>query len=561
MEKLTFSAESTVVDSSKPEMKQQFNFSICMSKVETTILTPTGDVLVCRGRDSFHNSEDIVASQPVSANVKSSLCSMDHEHFCDHCILDITKSQHEEMATPKSQTGEDCGKENQIDLLTPQSFDYSNFEPLITEKASTRPPLSQVPEKNFDDEGTLVKIFGDLMAPTLPSGDKDPDSLPCKIKKMEPLCPPSILHGIPICLMRDIRISSISAHPLGSHVLLISTTALLFSYGANSHGQLGLGTQEPFVSTPTLVTSVLEGAGKTILCAAGVDYSLICVQTKQDWIQRSNGKRGGALVDATHYFHHQVYGFGSNKAKKLGLFKDTKQVCNALPHRVALHSKVKKPVDSLSTSLPLGIFCLAASYDHSAAIVRRATGAVDLYMWGASGSRGLASADGAVTKVESLSYAKGFTDDEDSYLKPSEFPESIALGHNCTFVLLNSGRCLSFGESSLLPSKASLEPTEIQLDAPIKALSVGAQHVLATCTDNRVYVWGFEPAARMEHGTPCELPQRALHSFAGLDASAFVLHDGTVLTCGSKSGRLGQGEVPPNSRWPTPLFGGLRLWR
>jgi alpha-tubulin suppressor-like RCC1 family protein len=110
-------------------------------------------------------------------------------------------------------------------------------------------------------------------------------------------------------------------------------------------------------------------------------------------------------------------------------------------------------------------------------------------MWGESGALGLASESGAVTMVESLSYNPSLVDDEDSYLNPSEYPTQVALGSNCTFVVLNTGRCLSFGGSHLLPDKVSLNTYEIQLEAPILSLSVGAQHVIATCANEKVYTW------------------------------------------------------------------------
>lgn len=50
-------------------------------------------------------------------------------------------------------------------------------------------------------------------------------------------------HGIPVFLstLSQIRIVKVSAHPLGAHTLLISDDALLFTYGLNNRGQLGIG--------------------------------------------------------------------------------------------------------------------------------------------------------------------------------------------------------------------------------------------------------------------------------------------------------------------------------
>jgi hypothetical protein len=93
-------------------------------------------------------------------------------------------------------------------------------------------------------------------------------------------------------------------------------------------------------------------------------------------------------------------------------------------------------------------------------------------MWGESGALGLASESGAVTMVESLSYNPSLVDDEDSYLNPSEYPTQVALGSNCTFVVLNTGRCLSFGGSHLLPDKVSLETYRN---------TIGGAHIVTQC--------------------------------------------------------------------------------
>lgn len=574
------------------------HFDICMSKLETTILTPSGDVLVCRGRDSFHSAEDSLVPRRSPRGVPHECQRSPHgpcsvEAFCDICSNGTHPgnpghSKHQ-LQQHKSQSGHpldhnDSHKENYNDLSAPPSFDYSNYEAVLPEKQSThRNPLAQVTEHNAqnDNQDGLVKLFSSLLSVATATEPETPKAIMPEQHTVTPanLCPPSVLHGVPTCLMRDIRISAISAHALGSHVLLISTNALLFSYGSNQYGQLGLGTLEPFVATPTLVTAVLEGGGKTLYCAAGVDYSLIAVKTNQQRVlrdiegalmkQRGAGDVASQVTEpsgvSSYYEHHQVYGFGSNKNRKLGLYKNISNPNLWLPHRVALHAKSTWQPDTAPESshaeLPVGIFCLAASENHSAALVRSTKGEVDLYMWGESGALGLASESGAVTKVESLSYNPSLVDDEDSYLNPSEYPTQVALGGNCTFVLLNTGRCLSFGGSHLLPEKVSLEPTEIQLESPILSLSVGAQHVVATCADEKVYTWGVDPATQVTSPKPSELAHRALRTFAGYDTSAFVFQDGTLKTCGVKSGRLGQGEVPPNPKAPMPLFGGLRLWR
>lgn len=202
--------------------------------------------------------------------------------------------------------------------------------------------------------------------------------------------PFSPLYGVPTFLhhLSQIRITKISAHPQGQHVLLISTEGLLFSYGSNEFGQLGLGRnnasrtllssssssssppnsplstnngvsspsstttspsnpkQHPFEKTtvPSIVTSLLENGGKSINCAAGIDYSLVVVKTegarmagggrrrrhrkhqekKTSNVHRmhhdgGNGNGIGEQQQHTNTAHHQLYAFGNNDHGKLGL--------------------------------------------------------------------------------------------------------------------------------------------------------------------------------------------------------------------------------------------------
>jgi alpha-tubulin suppressor-like RCC1 family protein len=438
-----------------------------------------------------------------------------------------------------------------------------------------------------------------------------------------------VMHGVPTCLpgLTDIRISQVSANPLGSHVLLISYESLLFSYGLNDCGQLGIGTPETFVRNPTLVTAVLEGGGKTIACAGGTNYSLIVVKTSEQRVQTLRENQEHNLIDVqrvtssstarhpTSSFemlratsspsridvkksqddptvehvepsgevimdHHQVYGFGANDYFKLGLVNpptDEKTILS-LPHRVALHAKVWSGDDSTSDFPSAGVFGVAASVTHSAALVRRATGAIELYTWGQAQYGALGQSEEArvvslPTRVAELSYTQSSNDATDvdsiTYLRENEYPINVNLGPGCTFVTTNTGRCLSFGtnEDGLLGLGRNFEPEPTQLkfsdsDEYVASISVGARHAVATTAGGRVYTWGQDPASKRMLSRPEPLLSlNSVKAFAGYDLSAFVASSGLVQTCGTKSGRLGQGEVPPNPRVPTPLFGGLRLWQ
>jgi alpha-tubulin suppressor-like RCC1 family protein len=412
---------------------------------------------------------------------------------------------------------------------------------------------------------------------------------------------PSVMHGVPTCLptLSEIRITQISANPLGSHVLLISSEALLFSYGQNDYGQLGLGLPlDTFVRTPTIVTAILEGGGKAVSCSAGVCHSLIVVKTEEQRVLRKafalqraisspsrlGGHDGNSSLtpnnpDDLVLYHHQVYGFGASRNLGLMNSENNAAACVSLPHRVALHAKVwpEREASSVEGLPPAGVFQVEAALNHSAALVRRATGAIELYTWGdqslALGGGGTGLTPSVPTKVESLSYkplSEVPNNGNGSYLKDSEHLQQVYLGPDCTFVMTNTGRCMSFGtnhDGLLGIGKYSASvPTDISFptEDSISSISIGAQHAMATSCNGKAYVWGADPALRRTSSRPEPLAGPtivAATAFAGYDASALVTQSGVVQTCGQKSGRLGQGEVPPNPRVPTRLFGGLRLWR
>jgi len=261
-----------------------------------------------------------------------------------------------------------------------------------------------------------------------------------------------LVHGIPRFLktLSQVRITKISANPLGGHVLLISKDGILFSYGRNDHGQLGNGRKSCiFQMTPTIITPLLENGGKAIECAAGVTHSLVVVKT--------DGLRVGRLCESSNSSlslpekvvrvfsapsgdvnnrmcvhpsssgtmeHHQIYSFGQNDFMKLGLLKPSLDVEDeVLPRRVAMHCKVWVEDESSSdfginplprepdSSPRLGIFKIVASLHHSAALVRRSSNAIEAYTWGKADDGALGHCTHhnkpfihVPTQVETLSY-------------------------------------------------------------------------------------------------------------------------------------------------------------
>jgi alpha-tubulin suppressor-like RCC1 family protein len=486
-------------------------------------------------------------------------------------------------------------------------------------------------------------------------------------------------HGVPVFLstLSQMRITKVSAHPLGAHVLLISAEALLFTYGLNNHGQLGIGIQSNikdenrgFHTAPTLITPLLENGGKAINCAAGVDHSLVVVATEGRRLQKlptnpnvmysehgaltlarvtssparvtsspsrlstedddedTNGLDGDESVR-----HHQIYGFGSNDFMKIGLISakladdgaegDVEDIL--LPRRVALHCNVWPQTDSASSSEypPQGVFHIAASVEHSAALVRRATGDIEVYMWGNAtvGALGLPvtqdpriKVKGGLTRrptsnannifplptvVESLSYRPN----RDSIL---EFPRGISLGPYSSFVVMSTGRCMSFGFSAegMLGQgygvTHTMDPKEVFLPSEkgaeegngIVSISAGAFHAIAVTENGQAYSWGINSDDRLGLGTdefvnittdqntsqgslvviewvpqkieigahPSQDSMRVVRACAGYDSSMLVAKSGQVLCFGKRSGRLGKGELAKDVSVPQPMHGGLRLF-
>jgi len=386
--------------------------------------------------------------------------------------------------------------------------------------------------------------------------------------------PYNVMHGIPTFMssMTQIKVTKVSSHPKGEHVLIISEEALLFSYGLNNHGQLGRGgrvrtpstkTERNFMPNPAIVTPLLENGGKTIDCAAGISHSLVTVKTDGNRVGRlhrregaststsnnnnnNNNKREGIPNEMISY--HQLYGFGHNAFFKLGLVDPTPKKKSSskrksgksqstsstidenvtVPRRVALHCEIwpqdennnnntthtpQQIYEENTSSLmkpkrPMfGIFAIACGEHHSAALVRKPTGKIQLYTWGKADECALghtyrvieasyqllenlpfmskrrkdvpmsgspndivpvptavssltydplnsisSSSSSSNNSNKSLSSRADFTMARDvskgrPMLEQNEYIDSMALGKSSTFVITSKGRCFSFGTS------------------------------------------------------------------------------------------------------------------
>jgi alpha-tubulin suppressor-like RCC1 family protein len=419
------------------------------------------------------------------------------------------------------------------------------------------------PDSAFDDESSIAPIRSFDYSQFYDGGNAmhvEPEGVPHKISLF--------YHGVPSFLssLANVKIKSVSAHPLGSHVLLISKAGLLYSYGLNNYGQLGIGLKSSvnslhrgYIMAPTIVTPLVENGGKAVACAAGVSHSLVVVETEERRLVKARSfdqanhrhhqagrsrRYNRSQSDTESVSYHQLYGFGRNDYMKIGLASPKISKHNAdemesvlLPHRVGLRCSVRSQESwDDHESLTQGIFDIAASSDHSAALVRRASGDVELYTWGNAmySALGLPQPTTGIVQnnsksphsssikklpvrivpvpsfVASLSKSSNPDAKIKSQLMDEEYPTNISLGRHCSFVATSAGRCFSFGESEegmLGLGENVLEaerPTEILMprearDDMIVSVSAGSSHVLARTKSGLVYGWG----TRCQVGLPC----------------------------------------------------------
>ena len=478
------------------------------------------------------------------------------------------KSQGSQSQAPVSDDSADEMNSDIYDggILPLPSFDYSHFSAGDNDMISV------------SGNGDRRRRKSQLPFPTIKEGDEkkadDGDD------RNDASDVEQFVHGVPKFLssLSQIRITKVSAHPLGAHVLLISAEAILFSYGLNNHGQLGIGmkfsvndNKRGFLTNPIIITPLLENGGKAINCAAGVDHSIVVVSTEGRRIQKVQTDSGDAQSDVgalsisrvtsspSRLFvdkddddrgseaqsidtaneavrHHQLYGFGNNEFMKLGLVNassensesETDGLDVVLPRRVALHCTVwpQKAAPENQSLPPHGVFDVAASAEHSAALVRRATGDVEVYMWGNASLGALGQVDKLDSENSSRtpSSRKGKSrrttvnkifplptvveDLSHRYSRDGpggEFPRQVTLGPYCTFVVMSSGRCLSCGYSpeGMLGQghgvSHAVKPTQIYFpkDTKIVSISSGAYHCVALSDDGNAYSWGINSHGRL----------------------------------------------------------------
>lgn len=624
-------------------------FSVAMNRVETVLISSAGDVLACHCRHAPYHPQGRRPSQPSCQDEVAVVC-------CEPDDLSLPAQEGAALcggwSSPDRRTGgglmggapqeqRPLRSERRPGLLggspqvapplhTPPLHPHGTSSPSLAVRAHEAfrsPPINNV----IQDEDSIVPIRsfdyshyqegGNDMLPEQHFRRSSPRRKKAMANRDNTASPTSpeaarFFHGIPtfVPAFKSVNMAHVSAHPDGAHVLCISDAGLLYSYGLNPYGQLGIGiTSSNYTAAPTIVTPLVEHGGKTIACAAGVNHSLVVVRTEERRLNKTQSVPHSLdkAEKPTSVVHHQVYGFGKNDFMKLGLVSPKiKDEVVPLPRRVALHAQI--PVDSAVG----GIISVAASTEHSAALVQRPSGAVEVYTWGNAtyGALGLprplAGLDALESPVQVVpvpSFCAALSSSpqaSSSYLRRNEFPTQISLGPFTTHVVTSKGRLFSCGSSPtgvLGAGRGVTEcpsPHEVELPAPVASIRVGKDHAVATTANGRAWVWGVaaycgHPQRQSRDNTSGEmemsndgilwLPQPlqvpdVMEAAAGYDNTILVQRNGSVWSCGKASGRLGLGETlssPESSSSsvhhtqssddtvaePQRLLGGLSLWR
>jgi alpha-tubulin suppressor-like RCC1 family protein len=484
-----------------------------------------------------------------------------------------------------------------VDILPIKSFDYSQYN-----ETSGIDAMSESP---YQYDNTDLQV-GEGSSYTNHSHGKKTSHHQQKQQQQ-------LFHGIPtfISHFSNVKIQQVSANPMGAHVLLISQPGILYSYGLNTYGQLGIGIlssnreiHQGYIMRPTIVTSLLENGGKAIACAAGVSHSLVVVEVEGKRIIKSqsfemvlqkqplprnvlssttstifrtrqlsdiDNSSNNSSSESVTVKHQQVYGFGRNDYMKIGLVSPKISTstnipanvpstataghnldnidCVTLPHRVALRCSVEynnytnhrssNGSHQRQQHQMQGIFAISASAEHSAALVHKQNGDVELYTWGNAtyGTLGLppsscitplpmATTTLRIAPHPSLVACISKSSQVDAR-SPSlllrdlhEYPIDISLSRCCSFVVTNIGRCFSFGtsEDGMLGLGRNVTETHVPMEVTIPkhaqhekviSVSAGAAHVTICTDEGNVYSWGARSPAGFDVHTSTSTMQQS----------------------------------------------------
>ena len=332
------------------------------------------------------------------------------------------------------------------------------------------------------------------------------------------------------------------------HVLALSPSGEVWSWGFNEFGQLGDGTMLADV-TP----EVVAGLPRIVKVAAGNLHSLALTETGNVWAWGDNGGSQSGLdailstrTDSPNLIEglHSVIDIAGGYSHSLALRADGtvwgwgSNWDGALGSGPTWNRHVAEPILGIED-----VIQIAAGTGHSLAL--RADGTV--WGWGNSmyGQAGVEGVDKSPipTRIEGLADVKGITD-----------AVAITAGAGVTFALRENGTVWAWGangDGRLGDGGTDMTypPVVIPGLTDVVQVDAGYMHSLAVTADGSAWTWGWNGTGGQIwedafDPTPVQLGLTGVTRVrAGNDHSLALLEDGTVWSWGfNRSGALGNGS-------------------
>nr|XP_023012345.1 secretion-regulating guanine nucleotide exchange factor [Leptinotarsa decemlineata] len=331
----------------------------------------------------------------------------------------------------------------------------------------------------------------------------------------------------------------------------------LYCWGANSHGQLGLGHKSEAEPKPKEVSlkgsdlnvkdivSIAGGAGHTLILN-NKGYVYCCGWNSKGQLGLSDDTLKLTQIEILKEFHivqiscgwdfsaavsecGKQFVWGNNQYTQLGLSKSI--TCTGIPSRLQVSQK-----------LASGFHHVSCGLRHSAMITR--DGGLLVAGTGAKGQLGI-----------------GHNFDDNNYLSISKVPDlenviSADSGQNHTVVLRDNGIVLSWGENKygqlgVDPTVAnSFVPLEVFNNEGLKSVHAGWTHTAGLTKNGEVFTWGRNNFGQL--GAEREVPYKptriptlksVVQLSLGSEHNLAVTSDGKLYSWGwNEHGSCGTGD-------------------
>ncbi|RKP11185.1 regulator of chromosome condensation 1/beta-lactamase-inhibitor protein II [Thamnocephalis sphaerospora] len=265
-----------------------------------------------------------------------------------------------------------------------------------------------------------------------------------------------------------------------THSLVLTENGIVWSLGANGHGQCGRkdAANDPApqaMDLPRVDTDTVITAAKTVALSAGLRSS--CVVT----------------------FDARAYACGCNRGGQLGLLPAEAPASSAVQARKRDMRSSASSINALSPIPSVDAVAVACGQRHTAFVAqdRQSVRCFGDNRWHQLGQPTAANElqQGMIT-IDQLR--------EDGTMDTAT-PTivQIGAGWSHTVVLSSTGNVYAWGRGDRgqlgvrldRNVQASADPIRVPLPAPARAIAVGSEHALALLHDGRCYAWGWN-----EHG-------------------------------------------------------------